>query len=166
MYCKNCGQQIDKEQDAAVCPNCGKETGITSESEAVHAEKVPEAEIKPYLYCPYCGTELVSESCFCTRCGGRVIPYSAQSRPMPSTPYYITDAQKKPGKLYSILAMIFSFLYPFIGIVLGAFAILKGKKGENKTAIILGIVAIVISVLMAAATIALAVITRGKILSF
>lgn len=54
MYCRNCGNQLDK--DAIFCSKCGAKKD----------------ENDSYLYCEKCGTKILEDEAFCTGCGNPV----------------------------------------------------------------------------------------------
>ena len=71
MYCKQCGQRLEK--DALFCFHCGAEQELIEE---------PAAPVEPEkAYCTQCGAELRQGAAFCVRCGaGREEPPIGEDR--------------------------------------------------------------------------------------
>lgn len=91
MYCKQCGQRLEK--DALFCFHCGAEQELIEEP-AIPAE--PEK-----AYCTQCGAELRQGAAFCVRCGaGREEPPIGEqpAEPLPEPP----DAEPVPDKAFCI----------------------------------------------------------------
>lgn len=152
MYCKQCGHDV--QPGTRICPFCGSEIPFD-----------PEESIKQEIkYCPLCGTSVVRGAKFCTNCGNqldKVIDgeniYSGTSNEYTPTYNYTSNAraqnsyraqQRQKGKTPGILSIIFGFLIPEVGFILGIIAIIEGIIYKNKSALVLGIIGTVISVAM------------------
>ena len=77
------------------------------------------------MICKKCGNELEKGEKVCSKCGNKV---------------------EKKGTVCGICGIIFAFLISLVGFILGIIATVKGAKTKNKTALILGIVSIVVSI--------------------
>lgn len=78
------------------------------------------------MNCKHCGKELAEGATECPSCGKKV---------------------KRGGTALGICAVVFSLL-PIVGFILGIITVVKSAKNKNKTALILGIVAIVLSIII------------------
>lgn len=58
MFCKNCGTALD--DDAVVCPNCGKTV------------ERPSAQEQPKRFCTHCGKEVDPKAYICVNCGCKI----------------------------------------------------------------------------------------------
>lgn len=95
-------------------------------------------------FCPNCGKELRDDELFCSECGNAVNaasqqtiqgqqpiygqqPYSPQQ--VPQAQYPAVSAEKKG---LAVCALVFSFLMPIVGIILGIIGAVKYKTPKFK----------------------------------
>ena len=65
MYCKNCGEHLNENQD--ICPNCGVYVGSGNR------------------YCESCGTEVSDDAAFCMNCGAALKKNQPYGEPVTGT---------------------------------------------------------------------------------
>lgn len=123
MKCKQCGYEIDDK--LTYCPFCGTKTEKNEEIKA----------------CVSCGTPLADGALYCTNCGK---PVSEMKQTEPYVPAKSTSAEQVLG----ILGIVFAFLSPIVGLILGIVGLVKSIHADNKSAKTLGILAIVFASVM------------------
>lgn len=135
MICKHCGTEV--KDDATFCPFCGKPT--------------KDAETKIPSYCPKCAAPTVEGAAFCVNCGEplqaeKLDPYA----PKKTVDYYAPAPKKSTGseRVLGILSIVFAFLMPFVGFVLGIIAIVGGNKSGDTSARTMGIVGLILSIVL------------------
>lgn len=79
------------------------------------------------MICKKCGKEFDNSAIACPECGAPVKPR---------------------GKTVSIWAVVMAVIIPIVGFILGIIAIVKGAKYKTKCALIMGICAIVIAIVV------------------
>ena len=142
MFCKMCGQQL--EDTAAVCSNCGHETGVAA------------TKVDQNAYCKKCGRNIGADKAFCPYCGAKMgaeaasEPTYQQSAPQQAAPVTVNvnnnvASDDAPNMGFAILG----FFFPLIGLIL--WLIWKDQtplkaKSCGKGALIGFIVSIVVSV--------------------
>lgn len=138
MYCKYCGGKLEGTEK--FCSYCGKPT----------TEEKTDAQTAQKDFCPRCGQALQPGDQTCAFCGNPVGANAAPFYTAPSQPAYSPQpsVKEKKGTPFGIAALVLAFFSPILGIVFGIIAITQGRSSENKTAIVLGIIAIVVAVIM------------------
>lgn len=137
MYCKYCGGKLEGTEK--FCSYCGKPT----------TEEKTDAQTAQKDFCPRCGQALQPGDQTCAFCG-RPVGDAAPFYTAPAQPAYSPQpsVKEKKGTPFGIAALIVALFSPLFGIILGIVAIVQGKPSANKTAIVLGIIAIVVAVVM------------------
>ena len=92
MYCKNCGEQLNENQD--ICVKCGVVVG------------------KGNSYCQNCGNPISADAEYCMNCGVKVhkTVASASTNANDAAPQVNTEALKSVQKRDLVKAIIFSIL--------------------------------------------------------
>lgn len=107
------------------------------------------------MYCKKCGKELQDNEAFCRYCGASQIsqPQAAANTNASYQGGGAADGKAMGALVCGIIGLIISFFVPIVGIILGIIAMVMGNglKSTSKYAnigFILGIVAIILSVIM------------------
>ena len=102
------------------------------------------------MFCRCCGAPIDKYDKFCIHCGERIAPIAQNGNPAVS-PIQNVDGintqnkETKWSQIVGIIALIASFFQPLIGFILGIIAIVRSGKEHQKAALVLGIIAVVIS---------------------
>lgn len=110
-------------------------------------------------YCIKCGNQLQDENKFCPRCGQDQAKEVINEKPKYYNPYlnqfnqntYIPNQStnnKYGGNTLGLVSIGLGVTIPFIGVICGIDAIMKGTISSNKLAKILGIIGISVSIIV------------------
>lgn len=135
MYCKNCGQQID--DNAYVCIHCGVKTDMSAKQKKKDDK----------MFCVNCGAQINPDAYICPHCGVKTSRDGA---------HFTGEMEKNIEKKNVLggLALIFAFLIPVVGVILGIVSIVLSSNGDRYLRKD-GIAAIVISIVVVAARVLL-----------
>ena len=77
------------------------------------------------MYCKNCGHELQDNSEFCVYCGAR---------------QGSNNVNGKDSSTLALLSIIFAFVQPIVGLILGIVGVLQGKSSKSKKMAIVGLI--------------------------
>ncbi len=94
-------------------------------------------------YCSKCGKEIMDEAVICVHCGCQVERIGAQNNAFVQPQTIISTEANQPSESKTLLscAIIFAFLMPIVGIILGIVGLVKYKSADLRRASIGAIVA-------------------------
>ena len=93
------------------------------------------------MYCMHCGELIPDDAKFCTKCGSKIIAETSAST---TSDQSTTESKKDISSLCS-LALIFSFLIPALGLIMGIIDLAKDDPKYSHTG---STVAIILSIVM------------------
>ena len=134
-FCKVCGAPVHSACNTIICTECGK--AVPSGSSVCPECGAPVQSAGSAIICSECGKAVPSGSQICPECGAPTAPQAAL---MPAQP--VADMPESGG--LAVCAMVFSLLFPPIGLILG---IIGRKKYRIPTNIALCKAAVIISVI-------------------
>ena len=134
-FCPECGAAVCPASNAIFCSECGK--AVPSGSSVCPECGAPVQSAGSAIICSECGKAVPSGSQICPECGAPTAPQAAL---MPAQP--VADMPESGG--LAVCAMVFSLLFPPIGLILG---IIGRKKYRIPTNIALCKAAVIISVI-------------------
>lgn len=134
-FCKVCGAPVHSAYNTIICTECGK--AVPSGSSVCPVCGAPVQSAGSAIICTECGKTVPSGSQICPECGAPTAPQAAL---MPAQP--VADMPESGG--LAVCAMVFSLLFPPIGLILG---IIGRKKYRIPTNIALCKAAVIISVI-------------------
>ncbi len=86
------------------------------------------------MKCPYCGNEVLHSEAHCTYCGEKNEQFiEGYQEPKPAAP-------QEPGMAMAVMALIFSCLGGWLGLVFSIMGLTKYKSSKPRTMCIIGIV--------------------------
>lgn len=133
--CPECGAPVQSAGSTIICTECGKT--VPSGSPVCPGCGAPVQSAGSTIICTECGKAVPSGSQICPSCGAPTAPQAAL---MPAQP--VADMPESGG--LAVCAMVFSLLFPPIGLILG---IIGRKKYRIPTNIALCKAAVIISVI-------------------
>lgn len=140
MYCKYCGGQLQGAEK--FCGHCGKPV----------AETKTDAKTAQKDFCSRCGQVIREGETVCAFCnqpvGGNANAAPFYTPPANGSAPVGPASVEKKGTGLGVAGILLALLSPLVGFILGFMAIKQGKGSSNKTAVVLGIVAIVVAAIM------------------
>ncbi len=100
-------------------------------------------------YCQYCGAQMEDHATACPQCQ-RPVSYFQQP-PVYQQPMYYQPVKPESGAL-SVCALVFAFIFPFVGLILGIIGVCRHEnptyKKRSWAAIIVAIVVMIVSIIL------------------
>lgn len=85
-------------------------------------------------FCPKCGTQVEDDAKFCPNCGEALDPTAeAPDGSMPEAPLQQQAAATPETSTYGVLAIVFSLLGGWLGLVFALIGLSKYKNPHNRT---------------------------------
>lgn len=83
-------------------------------------------------YCPFCGEQLVDSAKFCKNCGKEIGKYSNLTNDEPNQFQHTPPAVEKSHTWAFVLGIVFSFLIPLIGVIIGIYIYTRKDSSKAK----------------------------------